>query len=149
MTLPTITATGRLGADPELRYLGSGKPVANFRIACDDRRKEGDEWKTLSTTWLAVDQWGDEAEAAAEHLKKGDLVTVVGQLNVREYDTNDGTKRLSVEIKYGRVSKALPRGAKGSTDAGMRLPASNPTNPWDQQGGGQAWATPTTSEPPF
>lgn len=146
MTLPTITATGRLGADPELRYLGSGKPVANFRIACDDRRKEGDEWKTLSTTWLAVDQWGDEAEAAAEHLKKGDLVTVVGQLNVREYDANDGSKRLSVEIKYGRVSRPLPK-TKSGTGAPIQQQA--PSNPWNTQGGAQSWGTQTTDQPPF
>lgn len=148
MTLPTITATGRLGADPELRFTPSGKAVTNFRIACDDRKKDGDEWKTENTVWLAVDQWDDEAESAAHNLKKGDLVTVIGSLNVREYDHN-GTKKTAVEIKYGRITTALPRNNKPAGDTSMRLPASNQANPWDQQGGGQAWGTQTTEQPPF
>jgi single-strand DNA-binding protein len=142
MTLPTITATGRLGADPDLSFTPSGKAVAKFRMACDERRKEGDEWKTIGTTWLSVDQWGDDAEAAAHNLQKGDLVTVVGLLNVREYE-KDGTKRLSVEIKYGRVSKALPK-AKNGTGAPIQQSTSNP---WDQQGGGSAWGT--SEQAPF
>ena len=143
MTLPSITATGRLGADPELKFTGSGKAVCNFRMACDKKKQENGEWKTLSTVWLSVSLWENDAEAAAEHLAKGDLVTVVGQLNVREYERKDGTKGQSVEIDYGRVSKALPKSGGRSAPRPQSTPSSNP---WDTAGGGQSWES---ERPPF
>lgn len=146
MTLPSITATGRLGADPELKFTGSGKAVTSFRIACDKRKQENGEWKTLSTVWLSVSLWEDEAEVAAEHLAKGDLVTVVGQLNVREYERKDGTKGQSVEIDYGKVSKALPRKGGGSSRPAAPQAASNPWETSQAPQGGAAWASET---PPF
>jgi single-strand DNA-binding protein len=143
MTLPTITATGRLAADPDLSFTPSGKAVAKFRMACDKNRKNDQgQWEKVSTTWLAVDTWGDDAETVAHNLQKGDMVTVVGNLNVREYE-KDGTKRLSVEIENGRVSKALPK-AKNGTGAPIQQSTSNP---WDQQGGGSAWGA--SEQAPF
>ena len=146
MTLPSITATGRLGADPELKFTQSGKAVTNFRIACDKRKNENGEWKTLSTVWLSVSLWENDAEAAAEHLAKGDLVTVVGQLNVREYDRKDGTKGQSIEIDYGRVSKALPRSGGGNAQRPAQAAASNPWETSQASQGGAAWGSET---PPF
>lgn len=148
MTLPRIEATGRLGADPELKFTGSGKAVANFRIACDDRRlnKQTNEWETTTTVWLAVDLWEKDAEAAAEHLKKGDEVTVIGQLNVREFDRKDGGKGTSVEIKYSKVSKALPREKSGQASGGWSQP------PQSSNVASDPWATaskPANDEPPF
>lgn len=146
MTLPNITEQGRLAADPDLSFTPSGRAVAKFRIACDKNRKNDQgQWEKVSTTWLAVDAWGDDAEPVVENLKKGDMVTVVGQLNVREYERKDGGKGTSVEIENARISKNLPR-AKSNAGAPVQQATSDP---WDQQGGGTAWGTQTSDTPPF
>lgn len=144
MTLPNITATGRLGSDPELRFTPSGKAVADFSIACDENRKNGDSWEKVSTTWLRVSVWDKDAEAVAAHLVKGDLVTVVGSLTVREYDKKDGGKGQSVEVKNANVTKALPREKVGAGGGGWAPAAQTPPpadDPWSTQ--------PALDEPPF
>jgi single-strand DNA-binding protein len=145
--LPNITATGRLGNDPELTFTPAGKALAKFRIACGERIKDqqSGEWKDGDTTWLSVALWEKDAEAAAEHLKKGDEVTVVGLLLVRDFEAKDGSKGRSVEVKYGKVSKSLPREkSQGATSGGWsQQPAQTvPADPWS--------TAPTSSqEPPF
>jgi len=148
MTLPRIEATGRLGNEPDLKFTTGGKAVAEFSIACDENKKNGDQWEKVSTTWLRVTVWEKDAEAVAEHLKKGDLVTVIGQLNVREYDKKDGGKGTSVEVKNANVTKALPRErSTGSGGGGWSQPAPAPSNdPW---GSAPAASTPSDSQPPF
>jgi single-strand DNA-binding protein len=137
MSLPSIQATGRLGDDPELRFTPGGKAVADFRIACDENKKNGDQWEKVSTTWLRVSIWERDAEAVAEHVKKGDLVTVIGSLTVREYDKKDGGKGTSVEIKNATVSKALPRVGAVQPSSSWQQPAPAQTNttadPWSTQ----------------
>lgn len=137
MSLPTITATGRLGADPELKFTPTGKAVANFRIASTESKKDANgQWQDVSTVWLGVSVWEKDAEAVAENLRKGDLVTVIGSLSTREYESN-GQTRLAVEIKWPTVSKALPKGVGGNAAAPVAA-----TNPWD--------ATPAAADkPPF
>jgi single-strand DNA-binding protein len=150
MTLPRIEATGRLGNEPELKFTTGGKAVAEFSIACDENKKNGDQWEKVSTTWLRVAVWEKDAEAVAEHLKKGDLVTVIGQLTVREYEKKDGSKGTSVEVKNANVTKALPReksGASSSGGGGWSQSAPTPAaDPWaSQPASGQS----VTEEPPF
>jgi single-strand DNA-binding protein len=148
MTLPRIEATGRLGNEPELKYTTSGKAVAEFSIACDENKKNGDQWEKVSTTWLRVTIWEKDAEAVAEHLKKGDLVTVIGSLTVREYEKKDGGKGTSVEVKNANVTKALPREkSSGSSGGGWSRSAPAPANdPWSSApSSGQT----ATEEPPF
>lgn len=144
MTLPNITATGRLGSDPELRFTPSGKAVADFSIACDENRKNGDSWDKVSTTWLRVSVWDKDAEAVAASLVKGDLITVIGSLTVREYDKKDGGKGQSVEVKNANVTKALPREKATVSSGGWSTPTHTPAtsdNPWNTQ--------PALDEPPF
>lgn len=137
MTLPNITATGRLGGDVELTFTPAGKALAKFRIACGERIKDqSGEWKDGDTTWLNIAVWEKDAEAAAEHLKKGDEVTIVGQLLVREYEAKDGTRGKSVEVKWAKVSKSLPR--LNQSPAQSTPPASNN---WAQQPSADPWST--------
>lgn len=150
MTLPRIEATGRLGSDPELKFTPSGAAVANFSIACDENKKgDNGQWEKLSTTWLRVAVWKEAAESVAEYIKKGDLVTVIGQLTVRDYEHNGVTKQ-SIEIKNANVTKALPRqvnagqssGWSASTQPGPNAPSTNTAaDPWATQQ--------TIEEPPF
>jgi single-strand DNA-binding protein len=150
MTLPRIEATGRLGNDPELKWTPSGAAVANFSIACDENKKDSnDNWEKVSTTWLRVAVWKDAAEAVAEHIKKGDLVTVIGQLTVRDYEHNSVNKQ-SVEVKNATVTKALPKvggGGQSSSSNGWQQQNVQPL----QQAPADPWSTHPAADqlPPF
>ena len=69
MDLNTVTITGRLTANPELRYTNDGKAVTNMRVAVNDR-----------TDFVDVTVWGKPAEAVAERKAKGDQIGVTGRL---------------------------------------------------------------------
>ena len=102
----SVTISGRLTKDPDLRYLQSGDAVCTLRLASNSRIKKGEEW-TDDPTYIDLSLWGGKAESAGEHLTKGQQVMVQGSLKVREWETREGEKRITPEIKvytivYGR-----------------------------------------------
>lgn len=96
-----ITINGNLTADPELRFTGSGIPVANFTVASTPRNynKQSGEWEDGETLFLACNVWRQAAENAAESLRKGMRVLVQGRLKARSYETKEGAKRTVFEIE--------------------------------------------------
>jgi single-strand DNA-binding protein len=141
-----ITITGRLGADPELRFTQSGAAVASLRIVTDRRFKNAQtgEWESKDTSWWSVQAWKQLAENVAESLSKGDLVIVVGDIKQREYETREGEKRTVVEVEARHVGPDLSRATARVTKAGSGAPAAPST------GGSDPWATPPQSdEAPF
>lgn len=92
-----VVITGNLTADPELRATPNGKPVCSLRIACNTRRKSGEEWVD-KPNYFSVTVWGAQGENAARYLSKGRPVAVDGRLEWREYEAQDGSKRQVVDI---------------------------------------------------
>jgi single-strand DNA-binding protein len=129
-----ITITGRLGADPELTFAASGMAITKMRVVTDRRVKEGDEWKSVDTSWHHVTAFKDAAEGAAEELRKGDLVIVVGTLKQREYETREGEKRSVWEVTANHVGRDLSRARKSGGPSGNqpfdRTNTSLPGDPW-------------------
>lgn len=140
-----ITITGRLGADPELTFAPSGIAIAKLRVVTDRRVKDGDEWKSVDTSWHSVTAFKDAAEGAAEELRKGDLVIVVGTLKQREYETREGEKRSVWEVTANHIGRDLSRARKGSgPSANQPFDRSNTSLP------GDPWATtPQSDDAPF
>jgi len=128
--LPTITIDGRLVADPELRFTGSGKAVCSFRVAASDSKKDAaGNWETTEQIFIGISLWENEAETAAENYQKGDRVLVTGRIYEREYDKSDGTKGRSLEVKFLTVAKVptAPRGERqGATPTRSAAPANDP-----------------------
>lgn len=139
-----ITITGRLGADPELTFAASGVAIAKMRVVTDRRVKDGDEWKSVDTSWHAVTAFKDAAEGAAEELRKGDLVIVVGTLKQREYETKEGEKRSVWEVTANHVGRDLSRRRKGDGGSSAPFDRTNTSLP------GDPWATtPQSDDAPF
>lgn len=100
MSFAKVTIVGRLGQDPESRYLQSGTLVVSFSMAADGRRRSGEQ---PSTTWFRVSAFGEQAERIANmvergYIAKGRLLYVEGQFEVREYTGNDGQPRTSNDV---------------------------------------------------
>ena len=97
--LNTTILTGRLTADPEVRYTTNEKPVAHFRIAVDRPKKNGEK----SADFLNCTAWGNLAKTCGEYLKKGRLVAVEGRLQIRAYKDKNGQDRDWTEIVANSV----------------------------------------------
>lgn len=105
--LPKITVVGRLTKDPELRFTPNGKAVANFSVATSNRRKDGDDWVDVDTSFFDCVAWERLGENAAETLKRGDEVIVYGMQRMRPWEDKDGNKRTSWEIVVEAVGPSL------------------------------------------
>jgi single-strand DNA-binding protein len=93
-----VIVTGNLTRDPELRSLPSGTSVCSLRLACNTRRKDASgEW-TDKANFFNVTVWGAQGENCARYLSKGRPVAVDGRLEWREWQTQDGQRRESVDI---------------------------------------------------
>jgi single-strand DNA-binding protein len=100
-----ITVVGSLAADPILKSV-NGDRVAEFRVGCTARRKEGEEWVDGHTNWYAIEAWGRFAEHVSASLRRGDLVIVLGKLKIDQWES--GEKRgTSVKIRAEHVGHSL------------------------------------------
>ncbi len=93
-----VQLIGRLGQDPELKTLESGKTLVRFSIATSDYYKNGKGEKVEDTQWHNVVAWGKQAEIVCDYLKKGKEVALNGKLVHRSYETGQGEKRNITEI---------------------------------------------------
>lgn len=92
--------TGRLVADPELRYSQSGMAVATFKLAIDRPVKKGEEKKADFPQFKA---FGKTAEFVANYFKKGQRETVIAQYQSGSYEAQDGQKRYTHDFIIQRV----------------------------------------------
>ena len=109
MTDTSITITGNLTADPELRFTPSGAAVANFTVASTPRTfdKQANEWKDGEAMFLNCSVWRQPAENVAETLSRGMRVIVQGRLKSRTYETKEGDKRTVFEVEVDEVGPCL------------------------------------------
>ena len=117
MSLNQILLIGRAGTDPEMRYTPSGTPVTNFRLAVsNNRRDQNGEW-TEDTEWFTVTAWERQAESVNQYLAKGRRVFVDGRLSTRQYTSNSGEARTSLEVRaFKVVFLDSPGGESGGDD---------------------------------
>jgi single-strand DNA-binding protein len=98
MSVNKAILVGFVGADPEVRYLDSGTPVCNFRLATSEIYKNKNGERVTSTEWHNVVLWRGLAEVAEKYIKKGSQVYVEGRIKTRSWDDKDGNKRYTTEI---------------------------------------------------
>jgi single-strand DNA-binding protein len=113
MSVNKAILIGRLGKDPELRYTSSGKAVANFTIATNERWTSQDGQKQESTTWHNIVAWGRQAEVIKEYLGKGRQVYIEGRIDNRSYDDKEGNKRYISEVIVQNFQFIGDRGDSG------------------------------------
>ena len=123
MSVNSVTLVGRAGRDPEVRYFESGTMVANFTLAVN-RRNRDDE-----PDWFNLEIWGRQAQVAADYVKKGSLLGIVGSLKVDHWkDRTSGEDRSKPVIRVDRLELL---GSKRDTAAAM--PAEQPESAGPQE----------------
>ena len=110
-----VILVGNLGADPDTRYMPSGKAVSNIRIATSEAwrdKQTGDQQER--TEWHSVVLYDKLGEIAAEYLRKGSQVYIEGSLRTRKWQDKEGKDRYTTEI-VGRNLQMLG-GRNGSSN---------------------------------
>ena len=89
---------GRLGRDPETRYLTNGDAVTNITLAVDESYKDKSGNKVDKCEWINVTFYRKLAEIVGQYLIKGSLVYVSGKMQTRKWTDKNGIERYTTEI---------------------------------------------------
>lgn len=84
--LNRVQLIGRLGKDPEGRFIPTGKQVTHFSLAVSNRWKSKEGETKEYTEWINIEAWGRLGEVCKEYLKKGSLIYLEGRLKTDKYE---------------------------------------------------------------
>lgn len=109
------TIVGRLTKTPELRYTPAGNAVANFTVACDKPKKDGQD---QGANFISCVTWGRSAENLCNYQKKGNLIGLTGYNQSRSYEDNGGKRVYVQEVVAERIQFLEPKSGGGSSQQG-------------------------------
>ena len=96
LNLNKVVLAGRLTADPELKQTTSGVPVCSFTLAINRRfSKEGEQ----QADFINCVAWRQTAEFISKYFKKGSSLCVVGAIQTRSWQDQNGQKRYATEVQ--------------------------------------------------
>lgn len=116
MNINKVILAGNLTRDVEQKAMPSGVPVANFGLATNHTFKDKDGSKKENPSFHEIVVFGNQSNACAQYLKKGDMVFVEGRINYRSWDKPDGSKGYKTEIIAERVQFGPKRASTGQNE---------------------------------
>jgi single-strand DNA-binding protein len=123
MSVNKVILIGRLGKDPETRYMTSGEAVTNATLATSENWKDKSGEKQEKTEWHNLVFYRRLAEIAGEYLKKGSQIYVEGKLQTRKWQDKEGKDRYTTEIV---VNEMTMLGGKSSGSGSFEVVESKP-----------------------
>lgn len=118
---------GRLVRDPEIRYSNSATPVAiaNYTLAVNRRFKQDNQ---PDADFINCVAFGKNGEFADKYLHKGTMISIVGRLQVRSWDDNEGKKRYATEVVVEEHYFCGGKSETGNTTTNTPKPDANAPN---------------------
>ena len=113
MSVNKVILVGRLGRDPETRYMPNGDAITNFSLATDEQWRDRNGERQTRTEWHNVSLYGKLGEIAGQYLRKGSQVFIEGKIQSRKYTGKDGIERTAYDI-IGNEMKMLSNRNDGS-----------------------------------
>lgn len=142
--LNKVMLIGNLGADPEVRYLPSGDPVTNIRLATTRRWKDRNSGERREETeWHRVVFFGQTAKIAGEYLRKGSQVYVEGRIRTQKWQDQSGQDRFTTEI-VGETMNMLGSRSGGTANYSDNAP---PVSSYDNRSSAPAAPSAPQSAP--
>lgn len=141
-TFNKVILIGNLCADPELKQTQNGVSVTSFSLAVS-RRKVKD--KEPQTDFINIVAWRSTAEFICKYFQKGKAILVVGSLQTRTWEDQNGQKRYVTEV----VADEAQFVEKKSESATMQSPsptANSSNSPYSEQGNGIAFEEMSSDE---
>lgn len=96
--LNKVILIGRLGRDPETRYMPNGEAVCNFSVATSEKYTDKNGQRQEATEWHNVTMYRKLAEIAGQYLKQGSQVYIEGKIKSRKYTDKNGVERTDYDI---------------------------------------------------
>jgi len=118
-SLNRVFLIGNLTKDPELRYTSTGVPVANLRLAVNRKYKDKSGELKEDTCFVTVTAWDKQAEICNQYLQKGRAVFVEGRLQSRSWETPDGQKRSTIDVRVERIQFLGPGKAASAAPSAL------------------------------
>jgi single-strand DNA-binding protein len=115
-SLNRVCLLGRLTRNPDVRHSPDGTPVAALGLAVNNRIKRSDGSWQDDPCFVDVVVFGNQAEACAEYLNKGDPVLLEGRLQYRTWEDQQGNKRSKHEVLAFRVQFLPKPGPRSEAD---------------------------------
>ena len=111
----TVVLIGRLTKDPEVRYTQTNNTmVSSFTLAVNRSFvRQGEE---RQADFIPIVVWGKSAEFTSKYFKKGMQVSVVGRIQTRSWDDQNGQKRYVTEVVATEVGFAEGRREDGGVN---------------------------------
>ena len=127
MSVNKVILVGRLGRDPETRYIPNGDAITNFSLATDEQWRDRNGERQTRTEWHNITLFGKLGEIASQYLRKGSQVFIEGKIQSRKYTDKDGIERTAYDI-IGNEMKMLGNRNDGydSGNNNAAPPTSNP-----------------------
>lgn len=123
----SITLVGRAGRDPEVKYFESGTVVANLTLAVRGLRKDDD------TEWFNLEIWGKTAQVAADYVRKGSLIGVVGRIRTERWtDKTTGQERSKPVVAVNNLELLSSKSDTAAAAPPAAAPAATPSS-WEQE----------------
>lgn len=115
MSVNKVILVGRLGKDPETRYMTSGEAVTNCTLATSENWKDKSGEKQERTEWHNLVFYRRLAEIAGEYLKKGSQIYVEGKLQTRKWQDKEGKDRYTTEIVVNEMQMLGSKSSGGGS----------------------------------
>ena len=131
MSINKAIVIGRLGQDPEVKFMPTGQAVCNFSVATSESWTDKSGVKQERTEWHRITVWGKLGELCGEYLAKGRQVYVEGKLQTRSWDDKDGKKMYSTEI-HGQNVQFLGSAPGAQANQGQQAGQSQQANQGQQ-----------------
>ena len=122
-----VVLTGRLTADPELKYTQNNTPVCSFTIAVERRYKQGEE---RQADFIKIVAWRNTAEFVSKHFSKGSMIGIEGAIQTRRYQDNEtGKNHTAFEVIANNVQFVeSKRPQDNQEDNSLPTPENDPLN---------------------
>ncbi|MFA6970648.1 MAG: single-stranded DNA-binding protein [Gallionella sp.] len=137
MSVNKVILIGRLGKDPETRYMPNGEAVTNATLATSENWKDKSGVKQEKTEWHNLVFYRRLAEVAGEYLKKGSMIYVEGKLQTRKWQDKEGKDRYTTDIIVNEMTMLGGKSTGGNFEVVE-----------EQQSAPQRPAAPARSAPP-
>lgn len=90
-----VILIGRVGKDPETRHLDNEKQVSTYSLATSEYSKGKDGKRIQTTDWHNIVCWNRLSTLSENYVKKGDMISIVGKIKIRSYETDSGKKYIT------------------------------------------------------
>jgi single-strand DNA-binding protein len=125
-----VTLIGRLGRNPELRYLPqSERAIARFTLATNERFfKPNTNENDIRVEWHRIVAWGKLGEFCEKYLTQGKQIYLEGKLRTRSWQDRDGNKRYSTEVEAQNIIMLGRRDEAERQEGDFPTPSARPEN---------------------